>query len=224
MRAESGRRGPRAAATSWPRSRRHARASRRSSSPGKAASTWRRCGRGFRCEGRALRLRRRTADHRGDSPARAGDRGRVNPSAPGARAQHRRGDARVQSRAGPQSGEPQGRRARQAHRERTPMHAQGGPLMPHCRCSRCGSRRTLARKPDEYVRLPRCKGAGCGARSWRLDNWRRLHEVGQGAPRPCRCHEYGFPHRRGSGACIHNADFTAEHARARWESGHSAHH
>lgn len=105
--------------------------------------------------------------------------------------------------------------------------------MPHVRCSKCGGRRTLARKPEEYVRLPRC--ARCGRKMhvdpadpamphYRVDKYRATRERGRRAPKPCTpghggCYAYSFPHRRGSGYCIHNPTLTDDDMRERQETG-----
>lgn len=72
--------------------------------------------------------------------------------------------------------------------------------MPHARCSRCEARRTLARKPHEYIRPPRCRR--CGANRYRLDVYRQTGRTG--------CTGYHFPHRRGSKFCIFNKKLTAQ--------------
>lgn len=90
--------------------------------------------------------------------------------------------------------------------------------MPCVRCSRCEARRTLPRHPDEYVRLPPCRACGKAA-GYRVDRWRMAHEVGQGAPKPCQCGAYSFPHRKGHGWCDYNARLTAEDMQTRWEEG-----
>jgi hypothetical protein len=65
----------------------------------------------------------------------------------------------------------------------------------------CDARRTLAKPLERYVRPPRCKV--CGRRKYRVDLSRTL-ERGRFRKRPCRCCEYPFPHRLGSGLCLHN--------------------
>ena len=86
----------------------------------------------------------------------------------------------------------------------------------HYRCSYCQKRRTMS-PPETYIRVPKCKGLGCDAKRLRLgkpiryyrDRYREKHEVFPGAPRPCTCgYVYGkggeYPHRKGSGTCLHN--------------------
>lgn len=88
--------------------------------------------------------------------------------------------------------------------------------MPYARCSRCATRRTLARQPAEYVRIPRCKH--CGHNKYRIDRYRAKFERG---PKPtchpgrCGCSMYAFPHRRGSGFCAFNDKVTIEMLAAR---------
>ena len=78
----------------------------------------------------------------------------------------------------------------------------------NCRCRQCGARRTLRGRPEAYVRVPRCRR--CGSAAWRVDRYRMEVEK---KVRPCRCVSYyPFPHRRGSGWCIHNTSWTAEDA------------
>ena len=103
--------------------------------------------------------------------------------------------------------------------------------MPHVRCSKCGARATLARKPEEYTRLPRCRGCQRKMTAhpikptdphYRVDRWRARHERGRNAPKcdPSRtgCTGYSFIHRRGSGYCDHNPNLTMEQlqGRRRW--------
>lgn len=98
--------------------------------------------------------------------------------------------------------------------------------MTFVRCSYCQARRTLKHSPSFYLRIPTCKTPGCNKKRSRLgkpvryyiDNWRRLNERAPHAPRPCQCGEvYGdggeYPHRLGSGWCIHNPGIT-DHDRA----------
>lgn len=65
-----------------------------------------------------------------------------------------------------------------------------------CRCRRCGARRTLARQPDHYQRVPRCP---CGA-AYRVDWYRRGKEHKR---TNCTCDGYWYTHRRGSPECYH---------------------
>lgn len=110
--------------------------------------------------------------------------------------------------------------------------------MPYTRCSKCEGRHTLARKPEAYIRLPKCKHCGRtmtldgkpppGSRiparrvaRYRIDKYRHRFERGRGAAaRTCvpgrgGCSEYHFPHRRGSGYCLHNPTMTPEKAKER---------
>lgn len=112
--------------------------------------------------------------------------------------------------------------------------------MPYTRCSKCDHRRTLPRKPESYLRLPRCRGCGRrmtldgkptpGTRQspslvarYRVDKYR--HQVeragGRRYQKPCNpgrggCSGYHFPHRRGSLFCEHNPLLTADDLKARW--------
>lgn len=84
--------------------------------------------------------------------------------------------------------------------------------MPHCRCSHCGSRRTLARHPDTYVRVPPCRS--CGRKRWRVDRYRDRVEL---ARKPCDCgYGYAFPHAKGRGWCRYNDKLTLDD----WERWH----
>lgn len=69
----------------------------------------------------------------------------------------------------------------------------------NCRCSSCGARKSLERKPDRYIRPPKCPV--CGKRRWRVDKYRMLVEK---RVAPCRCGGYWFLHRKGSKWCLHN--------------------
>jgi len=71
----------------------------------------------------------------------------------------------------------------------------------------CGTRRSLARKPEEYIHQPQCPR--CGARRWGLDNYRRKVELPKQAK--CGCGGVGLTdgsgyhlHRRGSKGCEHH--------------------
>lgn len=62
------------------------------------------------------------------------------------------------------------------------------------RCSRetCKTRRSFARKIEEYIRVPRCRE--CGGTAWRLDTFQQNRKS-------CFCDGYHFPHREGSLNC-----------------------
>ena len=64
-----------------------------------------------------------------------------------------------------------------------------------CRCKKCGTRKTLKRHPDNYLRVPACS---CGHRQWYVDEW---------GIKGCTCYSYSFMHRRGSGYCVHGKLF-----------------
>jgi hypothetical protein len=87
-----------------------------------------------------------------------------------------------------------------------------------CRHAACQGRQTLARHPDSYVRLPKCKR--CGRKhGFRVDRYRQERETGPKAPRACRCLGYSFPHAHGRGWCDHNPRLTAADLEARWTGG-----
>jgi len=64
------------------------------------------------------------------------------------------------------------------------------------RCSACRTRNTFRRALGDYVRGKRCRH--CGHDRFYVDR-ERMNRRG------CTCGGYHFPHRRGSGACIHSA-------------------
>lgn len=68
-----------------------------------------------------------------------------------------------------------------------------------CRCSNrvnCHLRRALRKRPQDYVRPPKCEG--CGRRKYYIDRWQERSN----AARFCRCGGYWFTHRRGSKWCL----------------------
>ncbi len=76
------------------------------------------------------------------------------------------------------------------------------------RCSACGARKVM-RPVETYIRVPKCPR--CKSKKWRVDKYRR--DVERRA-RPCRCvGYYDFPHRKGSGWCVHNQSWSADDAR-----------
>lgn len=92
--------------------------------------------------------------------------------------------------------------------------------MAYVRCSRCEARRTLARHPDEYIRVPRCRS--CGHNRYRVDRYRAKVERNRNltcCPGRGACYGYSFPHRRGSGYCCHNPNLTEEMMQRREEMG-----
>lgn len=66
----------------------------------------------------------------------------------------------------------------------------------------CDTRRTLAKPLQQYVTPPACRCCG-RRRHYRVDVSRTL-ERGRYRKKPCTCYEYPFPHRLGSGLCMHN--------------------
>lgn len=83
------------------------------------------------------------------------------------------------------------------------------------RCARCGARKTLHRKPENYLRLPACPNPACARRTkqagertkWREDKYRAKFERGRKAACRDPACMYHFPHRRGSLRCIHHPRF-----------------
>lgn len=77
--------------------------------------------------------------------------------------------------------------------------------MPHCRCRHCHRRQTLARHPEEYlrVRYGRCRFCR-DKRLLRVDKYRDDGRERKRQGKPCNCLEYSFPHRKGSGWCQFN--------------------
>ena len=70
-----------------------------------------------------------------------------------------------------------------------------------CRCWKCWKRRTLDKRPDDYIRAPKC--FKCGSKGTlfickdRLPSrWGRKHL--------CNCSGYWFNHRKGSKFCDFN--------------------
>ena len=72
----------------------------------------------------------------------------------------------------------------------------------NCRCTLCDRRRSLAKEPHMYVRLPKCE---CGSRSWRVDRYRM--KVEKSRKKICYCAGYYFAHRKQSGSCHYNQNF-----------------
>lgn len=74
--------------------------------------------------------------------------------------------------------------------------------------------------PGSYARRPpRCLGGGCRSTRYRVDHYRETVETGPDGPTPCSCAYYHFPHRRGSGYCIHNANITEADMQHREDNG-----
>lgn len=69
-----------------------------------------------------------------------------------------------------------------------------------CRCKSCGTRKTLKRHPDHYIKIPSC---GCGSKNWYIDNYRINIESKLSTENRCDCIAYNFPHRKTSGYCVH---------------------
>lgn len=74
----------------------------------------------------------------------------------------------------------------------------------HCRCRKCGARKTLSQRPEEYLRPRRCP---CGG-TYRVDKWANSRPW-RNKSKLCHCDGVWFsirgaPHRRGGGSCIYN--------------------
>jgi hypothetical protein len=76
-----------------------------------------------------------------------------------------------------------------------------------CRCSKCGARRSLAQRPDQYFRPPACD---CGSRMWYLDAYRLRVEMD--SKLKCNCSSYHFPHRHKSKMCFDNQNVEINNA------------
>lgn len=104
-------------------------------------------------------------------------------------------------------------------------------MRQHCRCRRCGGRKTLARDPATYPNRHACPNKSCGqpndadryackhcgtamthgpvcacGGTFRLDRWANARPWRKHL---CHCDGYhwvitGSPHRRGGGKCIYN--------------------
>ena len=109
----------------------------------------------------------------------------------------------------------------------------------HVRCSKCRGRATLGMPVRQYIRLPNCRHCGKKMTAYPsypsephyyVDAYRTKNETGANARRRGRvchpgrggCNEYAFPHRRGSGWCIHNTRISDALREERWESGYHA--
>lgn len=83
-----------------------------------------------------------------------------------------------------------------------------------CRCLtqingvRCHQRKSLARRPQDYIRQPKCPA--CGARRWYIDRYRLRIEMDR--KQSCDCGGYHFIHRRGSKYCYHHPNAEINHA------------
>lgn len=66
-----------------------------------------------------------------------------------------------------------------------------------CSKAKCKARRVLPKHPDDYVRLPKCKG--CGGKKYLV--------VKRNKQLTCHCDGYWFPHRDGSKWCKYNPNY-----------------
>lgn len=73
-----------------------------------------------------------------------------------------------------------------------------------CKCRKCGTRRSLSKPPEEYVRKLRCWNCGHSAQLaedvYRVDKYRQTGRERKHSPR-CRCDGWWFPHRYKSRGC-----------------------
>lgn len=78
------------------------------------------------------------------------------------------------------------------------------------RCNRrsCQARRNLPKRPEHYVRWPRCRYAGCGGRLY-VDEY-RLRRGARDHPPVCLSDCLPYPHRVGSLGCRRREDWEAE--------------
>ena len=75
------------------------------------------------------------------------------------------------------------------------------PRVYRVRCSKCRARRNLSQHPEAYIRRPRCRRCGAVG-TLKIDAYRDSGQERRKAP-TCNCDGWWFPHRRGSGGCIH---------------------
>ena len=67
----------------------------------------------------------------------------------------------------------------------------------------CDTRKTLSKRPADYVRPPVC--LACGSTKWMIDRYRRKVELPM--QEKCWCEGYSFQHRKGSRLCVHHPSF-----------------
>ena len=74
-------------------------------------------------------------------------------------------------------------------------------MIYHYRCTirrKCGARKTLKKRIEEYVRRPRCPG--CGKDTLKFDPYKKPYNT----KNKCSCDGISFPHRKGTEPwCIH---------------------
>jgi hypothetical protein len=66
----------------------------------------------------------------------------------------------------------------------------------------CGTRKSLSKRIEDYVRLPKCPR--CGAQKWGADRHRRKELRKR---EKCWCEGYHFMHTKGSKLCVFHRDF-----------------
>jgi hypothetical protein len=67
------------------------------------------------------------------------------------------------------------------------------------RCNKCRGRNTIARRIDDYIRIPKCRH--CGHKGFYLDKDRQYRGD------YCSCEGYHYTHRKKSKFCIHHPDY-----------------
>lgn len=72
--------------------------------------------------------------------------------------------------------------------------------IPH-RCSRCQARHAFKFHWQTYRKVMQC--TQCGYTRFYVDKTRQKRDSGQ---QSCECDAYHYPHRRGSGQCVHGPD------------------
>jgi hypothetical protein len=73
-----------------------------------------------------------------------------------------------------------------------------------CRNSKCRARKSLPKKPGEYLRPPRCWN--CGRADWKIDKY-RLSENPKDRGHICGCTGRILIHRHGQKGCVHREEF-----------------
>ncbi len=74
-----------------------------------------------------------------------------------------------------------------------------------CRCKDCNGRRSLNRKPDQYLRPPKCKH--CHGNRWYFDRYRYENPTKDRGGELCKSdcmapmYGYSFPHKTNTKGC-----------------------
>jgi len=79
-----------------------------------------------------------------------------------------------------------------------PKHNVYSRKLP-CKCRDCGNRRSLKRKPDEYIRPPKCNS--CGSNRWRVDWYRITNPDSSSGGKVCKLDCLPHPHRVNTKGC-----------------------